>query len=144
MMHTARGKYLLLLLEWLYSPCGSWTLFNFLMYSQLVGLPGRVISSSQGPHDHPSTGSKVDRKGRHITSRLFPHKIRNTAENTSIYRKWWLYFHLHGSGHSQLQDSEVTAVLNTAVNNCEKLSTAITILTSCKAEKVKLSLCLTN
>jgi hypothetical protein len=34
--------------DWLYSPCGPWTLFSFLIYSQSVGFLGRVISSSQG------------------------------------------------------------------------------------------------
>jgi hypothetical protein len=34
--------------EWLYSPCGPWPLFSFLIYSQSVGLLGRVNSSSQG------------------------------------------------------------------------------------------------
>jgi hypothetical protein len=36
------------LFEWLYSPCGPWPVFSFLIYSQSVGLLGRVISSSQG------------------------------------------------------------------------------------------------
>jgi hypothetical protein len=34
--------------HWLYSPCGPWPLFSFLVYSQLLGLLGRVISPSQG------------------------------------------------------------------------------------------------
>jgi hypothetical protein len=44
--------------KWLYSLCGAWPLFTFLIISQTVGLPGRVISSSQdlylntGQHKH--------------------------------------------------------------------------------------------
>jgi hypothetical protein len=34
--------------HWLYSPCGPWPLISLLIYSQLVGLLGRVISPSQG------------------------------------------------------------------------------------------------
>jgi hypothetical protein len=34
--------------DWLYSPCGPWTLFSFLVYSHSVGLLKRVMSSSQG------------------------------------------------------------------------------------------------
>jgi hypothetical protein len=42
---------LLLLLEWLYSPCGPSPLFSFLIYSfQLAELLEWVISSSQGPY----------------------------------------------------------------------------------------------
>jgi hypothetical protein len=34
--------------HWLYSPRGPWSLISLLIYSQLVGLLGRVISPSQG------------------------------------------------------------------------------------------------
>jgi hypothetical protein len=34
--------------EWLYSPCGPWPLFSFVIYSQSVWLLRRVISLSQG------------------------------------------------------------------------------------------------
>jgi hypothetical protein len=37
-----------LFFHWLYSPCGPWPLFSFLINSHLVGLLGRVISPSQG------------------------------------------------------------------------------------------------
>jgi hypothetical protein len=35
--------------HWLYSPCGPWPLFSFLISSKSIGLLGRVMSSSQGP-----------------------------------------------------------------------------------------------
>jgi hypothetical protein len=45
-----RRTLLLLLLEWLYSPCGPSPILQFpdLIYSQSAGLPEWVISSSQG------------------------------------------------------------------------------------------------
>jgi hypothetical protein len=60
LVRTATGIYpvLIYFFDWLYSPCGPCSIFNFLIYSQSVGLLGRVISSSQdlslntGQHKH--------------------------------------------------------------------------------------------
>jgi hypothetical protein len=37
---------------WLYSPCGPWSFFSFLIYTQSVGLLGREISPTQGCYLH--------------------------------------------------------------------------------------------
>jgi hypothetical protein len=37
---------------WLYSPCGTWPLFSFLILRHSVGLLGRGISPSQGCYLH--------------------------------------------------------------------------------------------
>jgi hypothetical protein len=50
---------------WLYSPCGPSPLFSFLIYTQSVGLLGRVTSPSQGRYLH--TGQHEQRINAHNT-----------------------------------------------------------------------------
>jgi hypothetical protein len=56
---------------WLYSPCGSWPLFSFLIYTQSVGLLGRGISPSQGRYLHRTT------------------QTQNKRTQTSMFRVWF-------------------------------------------------------
>jgi hypothetical protein len=61
---------LLLLLDWLYSPCGPWTLFSFLIYSQSVGFLGRVLSPLQG--HYLNTGQHKHRINTYTHQRSMP------------------------------------------------------------------------
>jgi hypothetical protein len=64
------GKWIfsnLIFLDWLYSPCGPWPLFSFLIHSQLFGLLRWVISSSQGLY--LNTGQHKHRK-THVYTKL--------------------------------------------------------------------------
>jgi hypothetical protein len=56
--------------DWLYSPCGPWPLFSFLIYSQSVGLLGRVINLSHG---------------RYLNTEIHKHKINTYTHQTSMH-----------------------------------------------------------
>jgi hypothetical protein len=63
--------------EWFYSPCGPWLLFSFLIYSQSVGLLGRVVSLLQGLY--LNTGQHKHRKTRVHTKHPCPKWECNNA-----------------------------------------------------------------
>jgi hypothetical protein len=72
------------------SPCGPWPLFSFLIYSQSVGLLGRVISSSQslylntGQHKYRKT--HIHTKHHALSGiRTHDHSVR-ASEDSSCFR----------------------------------------------------------
>jgi hypothetical protein len=82
---------------WLYSPCGPWTLFSFLIYSQSVGLLGRAISSPQSLYlntGHHKQNKRIYTPNVHALSgiRTHDHSVRASGDSSCPrplgYRDW--------------------------------------------------------
>jgi hypothetical protein len=75
----------LLFFYWLYSPCGPWPLFSFLIYSQSVGLVARPLPK----HRTAQTQNKhIYIPNIHALSgiRIHDHRVRASEEGSSCVR----------------------------------------------------------
>jgi hypothetical protein len=97
------GMYIILyscIYLWLYSPCGIWPLFSFLIYTQSVGLLGQGISPSQGrclhteQHKHRITAhtqTSMRRVGFEATIPVFERAKTIRACNRLVAIYWILF-----------------------------------------------------